>query len=461
MTGYTISRWLFLRGLGVVYLIAFLSLWRQVTALLGEKGLLPVADLDLRGAVPTVFRFGKSDRALHGACLAGTAASLLVVLDVAVAPALAVAWFVYLSFLLVGREFLSFQWDVLLVEAGFLAIVFAAIPAVSPTLLVLYWWLVFRLMFESGAVKLSCGEPTWRRLTALEYHYFTQPLPTPIAWYAHQLPRWFHKLSVALTLGIELGLPFLIFVSPLGRHVAFAGFTGLMVLIALTGNYNFFNLLTVVLSVPLVEDAVWARWIPASIAGAAVAPRLAWELVPAILAVLTLVISAPQLVRAVSPRFAGPRWIRRLERFLQPYFFVNAYGLFRVMTTERPEIIIEGSRDNATWKAYEFRYKPGDPRRPPPFCEPHQPRLDWQMWFAALGDLYSNGWLQSLLVALVEGNADVLRLLKTNPFPDEPPRYVRARRYRYEFTSPREKRETGAWWKRTLTGEYSPTFALR
>jgi len=336
---------------------------------------------------------------------------------------------------------------------------------VSALALFLLWWLLFRLTFQSGIVKLTSGDPTWRNLTALDYHFWTQPLPTWTAWYVNLLPSGAKKLMVVGTYLLEIGVPFLIFGPRPARLAACAGMILMQLLIFGTGNYNFFNLLTMALALLLVDDAVWASVLPARLsqalqpaapAAGALFPRLATTL----LAVLLLAASSVKLWLSFFPYESLPRLIARPLVWVEPFRSVNSYGLFRVMTTERPEIVVEGSDDGQTWLAYDFRYKPGDPSRRPAFVEPHQPRLDWQMWFAALSRYDYTPWFQAFLARLLEGSPRVLALMGRNPFPDHPPKYARAQLYEYRFTTWRERRETGAWWSRTLVGAYSPVVTL-
>ena len=482
-SSYELTRWVFLRGLGVIYLIAFLSLWPQLRGLIGPQGILPAQDLlaaarrQLGGErfhlVPTLFWIEGGPTALHLACALGVLCSVLLILNVAPLPSLVVLWVLYLSLAAVGREFLAYQWDVLLLEAGLLAMLFApghllprgAARPVSALALFLLWWLLFRLTFQSGIVKLTSGDPTWRNLTALDYHFWTQPLPTWTAWYVNLLPSGAKKLMVVGTYLLEIGVPFLIFGPRPARLAACAGMILMQLLIFGTGNYNFFNLLTMALALLLVDDAVWASVLPARLshslqaaapAAGALFPRLATTL----LAVLLLAASSVKLWLSFFPYESLPRLIARPLVWVEPFRSVNSYGLFRVMTTERPEIVVEGSDDGQTWLAYDFRYKPGDPSRRPAFVEPHQPRLDWQMWFAALSRYDYTPWFQAFLARLLEGSPRVLALMGRNPFPDHPPKYARAQLYEYRFTTWRERRETGAWWSRTLVGAYSPVVTL-
>ena len=485
-TSYALSRWIYLRALGLIYLIAFVSLWVQLQGLIGPEGILPAQGLleavrAQTGAeryymFPTVFWLGAGARALDLGAAAGMLAALLLVLDVWPRLSGFLTWLLYLSFVDVGQDFLAFQWDVLLLEAGLIAVLLAPRgirprsseqARVPPLGVVLVWFLVFRVTFESGIVKLTSGDPTWRNLTALDYHYWTQPLPTWTAWYANLQPEGMKRLSVLLMFLLEIAVPPLLFLGRRARHVALAGIAGLQVLIFATGNYTFFNLLTIALALMLVDDAGWRRVLPARVADI-VSSR--FEATPALggagpvataagLALLGLGVLT--LVTAVVPGVRLPSPLTAPLRLVEPFRSTNGYGLFRVMTTRREEIVLEGSDDGTTWRPYELKYKPGDVTRRPAFVEPHQPRLDWQMWFAALGSFETTPWFRNLLIRLLQGSPPVLRLFARNPFPDHPPRFVRALLYDYRFTTPEERRRTGAWWSRRLDGPYSPVASLR
>ena len=516
-----VSRWLFLRLLGVVYLIAFISLWTQIHGLIGHNGILPVADYlkavgDQLGPerywwLPTFCWLNPSDGFLHFQCAAGVALSLLLIAGVAPVLDLVLLWAIYLSLSTVCRDFLGFQWDILLLETGFLAIFLAPrqwLPKFSretppsATVLWLCRWLLFRLMFMSGAVKLLSGDATWQNLTALTLHYETQPLPTWIGWYAHQLPAWFQMASCGIMFVIELAAPVLIFFGKRPRRIACAAFALLMLLISLTGNYCFFNLLTMTLCVLLLDDAFLLRWAPAS-AAAFVRGRLShptesslqpsetpstalrarspppgekdrmrgygsWDALRAVgvglLAAMIVLVSGLETAARLFRVENLPRPGLQLLRRISPLRSVSSYGLFAVMTATRPEIIVEGSNDGVHWLAYEFKWKPGDLKRRPSFVAPHQPRLDWQMWFEALRALDRrppSRWFANFLTRLLQGPPEVLALLEKNPFPDEPPRYVRAALYEYHFTDPAARRATGDWWRREPEGLYCPQISLR
>jgi len=331
---------------------------------------------------------------------AGAVLSALVLVGIAPVPILAVLWALYLSLAVVGQVFLGYQWDALLLETGLLAVFLA--PGgrwprpgrESPPPPVAVWlvrWLLFRLMFGSGVVKLASGDPTWRSLTALQYHYWTQPLPTSVGWYAAHLPDWIDTASVGIMFAVELAAPFLLFAPRRFRRMAFGPLLGLQILIALTGNYAFFNLLAAALCLFALDDGdLPARW-RARFPPAAEGVRPFWPkavLYP--VAVIIVVVSAGEMMSTLG--VVPPAPVRALHRIVGPLWSINTYGLFAVMTTSRPEIIVEGSDDGLTWKTYEFKWKPGDLARRPGFAAPHQPRLDWQMWFAALGTYNEQTW---------------------------------------------------------------------
>jgi len=482
---YVLSRWLFLRLLGVVYLVAFVSLALQITGLVGEHGILPAGGFLERahaaygsGAYrlfPTLCWLGASDTMLHALAWGGAVLSLLLVAGVAQAPVLLVLWICYLSLTVAGQTFLWFQWDGLLLETGLLAVLYAPTQlwpslarerAPSAVARWLVWALVFRLMFLSGLTKLASGDPGWLHFTALDYHFWTQPLPTWPAWYAHWLPEWIHRGMTLAIIAIELLVPWLIAVPERWRGLAARRTAcGLLVLgqlaIALTGNYGFFNLLAIVLCLSLLDDAVLGRVLPLRLAAGAPEPR--WKQyairgLGSLLALLAALAFAREIVQTV-PGTRGALANPLLDA-VAPLRSVNGYGLFRVMTTERFEIVIEGGADTVQWREYRFRWKPGDPARPPPFVAPHMPRLDWQMWFAALNPEGARDWLVPLLRRLLQRTPEVLTLLGENPFPGAPPRYVRLVYYRYRFSTPTERATSGAWWQRERVGYLTEPLSL-
>jgi predicted DCC family thiol-disulfide oxidoreductase YuxK len=477
---FALTQWLFLRLLGAIYMVAFASLAVQVTGLLGEHGISPAHDFFGRvgtdlgwtrfWAAPSVFWWNSTDKILAGAAWMGVGLGAILFIGRLERLALVLMYVLYLSFSLAGQEFLSFQWDALLLEAGFLAIFFGHSSVTLRTIAWLYRWLAFRLYFLSGFVKLASGDPTWRGLSALDFHYWTQPLPTIVAWYADKLPRRFQHASTFAVLAVELGAPFLIFMP---RRIRFFGaglLLGLQALIFVTGNYTFFNILSAAITVFVFDDQalrgmVWTPtkrvrdWLMAEPDRTGRAGRLA----AAALTLLILPLGLGRIYENVTQQLPEP--IETLARYTSPFQVVNSYGLFAVMTTERLEIVVEGSDDGDLWRAYDFPYKPGDVNRAPRWAAPYQPRLDWQMWFAALGDYRTNPWFVAFVERLLEGSPEVAALLDKNPFPDHPPRYVRAVTYDYRFSTWDEHRHTGAnssvWWHRDPHGEYLPPVGLR
>jgi lipase maturation factor 1 len=512
-TYFWAQRW-FLRALGGIYLIAFLSLWVQVDGLVGSSGLspvnqfLPAVRTQLGPAaytvLPTLCWFGSSDAFLHFLCGSGVLCSLLLIFGIAPAVSLVALFLSYLSLTIAGQDFYSFQWDVLLLETGFLSIFFApwrlwprnlrlwtrspptaTASPISKAGLFLLKFLLFKLMLMSGVVKLTSGDDSWgwmnhslhwSALTALDYHYWSQPLPTVFAWWADKTPEWFKHFSVAFCLVVEIIVPFFIWAPRRLRLIAAGLLIFLQLGIAITGNYCFFNLLTIALCLLLIDDSVAAsltrRVLQYPIAGTAT-QRLGYNGAPrpallqrlcayagTIVIIATLPINAWLIYSAFKPLSRPPSVLANLYGKLEAFRLVNGYGLFRVMTKDRCEIILEGSSDGIEWLPYEFKWKPGDVKRAPGWCAPHQPRLDWQMWFAAFGTPRQNPWFIGLVLRLLQGSRDVNGLLANNPFPDKPPRYIRAMFYRYRFTTEEERRQTGAWWKRDELREYLPSVSL-
>jgi lipase maturation factor 1 len=457
---YSQAAWLFVRGFGAVCVIAFLSLLVQVRGLFGERGILPIREHSDRlrrmgtrwWRAPSLFRARADDTTIVAVGVVGLVAAVLVTVDIATIPALVVVWLSYLSFTTSGRDFLAFQWDVMLIEVAVIALLLAVPGGPHPLALLLAWVFAFRFMFMSGIAKLLSGDRTWRDLTAVAYHYETQPLPTRLAWHAHQLPHGAHRATTLAVLVIEIGVPVLLFAPERIRLAAIVVLVILQVGIVATGNYGFFNLLSLVILVPLVPDRQWRR----IVGDVGTAPAEGPEVVGWLVAVAAVGLLVLNVLRLVDLGF-GAKPIKRVLRTVMPWRLANRYGLFAVMTTSRPELIVEGSSDGATWVPYRFRWKPGDPKRAPRLNAPHQPRLDWQLWFAALGDLWSSPWVASLLERLLEGSPDVTRLLADNPFPDEPPRFVRVRRDVYTYTDRRTRRETGWWWEVASGDVYAPT----
>ncbi|HET8934063.1 MAG TPA: lipase maturation factor family protein [Polyangiales bacterium] len=454
---------LFVRGLGVIYLVAFASLSVQVIGLIGARGIAPAAELLAEASgeglleLPTwLWWTGTSDRALRGLCFAGMGCSLAVAAHRLPRIALFGAWSLYLSLCAVGDVFFSFQWDVLLLECGLVGL-FVATPG-SRLGLWLARALCFKLMLLSGIVKLRSGDPTWRDLSALSYHFWTQPLPAWPALWADALPQSCKAALTWLTLAIELIAPLGIFGPRRVRLVAAALLALLQLVIAATGSYGFFNLLSLLLCMALLDDAALPARIRTWLARRRAAPSqqryarvrtFAQELLAVLLLAASLVVATQRILPLPAAVRAAVAWARPLRS-------INSYGLFAVMTTQRHEIALEGSVDGIQWRRYHFRWKPDELERRPRFSAPHMPRLDWQMWFAALGRCEQQGWFLAFLSRVLEGSPDVLELLRENPFPDHPPRYVRTPLANYRFSE-----EKGVWWQSTPLPDFCPTATLR
>ncbi len=468
---YNARRW-FLRWLGLVYLIAFISVWVQVDGLMGEHGLTPAGEVmsALGGSgwqQPTLCWLGSGSAMLHGLCAGGTAAAALLTFGFIPVPALLICFACYLSLIVPGEIFFSYQWDILLLETGFVALFVAPLQwrmrrghdaPVSRIGLFLVKFLLFKLMFMSGVVKLTSGDDSWWKLSALDYHYWTQPLPTVFAWFADKSPDWVKKASVGATLFVEIVVPFFIWAPRRLRHVAALLLIALQVAIAITGNYCFFNLITAVLCLLLLDDSFWKPKAERE----ASASQSRWRAAgPALALVITFPLNLWLTISALQERPLFPRPLFALYAHLETFRIVNSYGLFRVMTKERPEIVFEGSADGMNWQPYEFRWKPGDLDRPPQWNAPHQPRLDWSMWFAALGSRRDLAVAERLVAALLRNDSAVLRLMGRNPFGITPPQSIRATLYNYRFTNADEHRRTGAWWARDAGSELLPAMTLQ
>eukprot|EP00741_Cyanophora_paradoxa_P017792 tig00021017_g17184.t1 len=483
--------WLFLRALAAVYLVAFVSLGLQWEGLIGERGLLPARLFMERiraghptgyaRVLPSVFWFtGVSDNALELACAAGVALAALAATGYfAVWPVFAALWALYLSFLHAGQDFLGFQWDILLCETGFLALLIAPLwkplnPArdraagraePSRIAVFLFRWLLFRLMMASGIVKLN---ETWTNLTAMNYHYWTQPIPNPVAYYVHHLPEWWHRVEVWITFAVELALPIAVFAGRKTRVACGLLQIAFQVSIAATGNFTFFNHLTAALCLFCLDDAALAPLFPRACAPVLPprppskprrrAARLLRLAVVGPAAALVLAASLVPFAATFFPTQALPPACAWAYHKTESFRLVGRYGLFARMTTDRREVVLEGSADGVAWRPYEFRFKPGNLTRRPPFVAPLQPRLDWQMWFAALSEYPQNPWLISLVRRIFEGSPPVLALLESDPFAGAPPAFLRARAYRYTYAAPgSEAARAGAWWARTDLPDYMPT----
>ncbi len=468
---YQLITWLFLRLLGLTYLVAFISFVVQASALIGADGVLPVEyylnaikeqlGTDAFTRLPTLFWFSHVDGFIKFVCIAGIVLSLSLITGFLLRTSLVMLYVLYLSLVHGGQVFMSFQWDFLLLECGFLAIF---LPWGSTIIVWLYRWLIFRFMFLGGVVKIVSGDKSWDSLTALSYHFETQPLATPLSWYVHHFPESVLMAGTGMTLIVELLIPFLIFTPRRFRHIAAWCFLIIEMCILLTGNYNFFNLLTIFMCLFLFDDVAVKRLIPG---------RMLLVMSNTNYPGAGIFASSCALLMALTSIYMGATQITRIMgadrglqysavyRFLNPFGIVNSYGPFAVMTRVRNEIVIEGSADKSTWQEYQFKYKPGNLEKCPGWVAPHQPRIDWQMWFAALNKPEHERWLFNLLIRLLQNSKPVTAIFNHNPFPDDPPASVRARFYKYTFTSVEERKETGQCWNRSLVGEYYPPISIK
>jgi hypothetical protein len=457
------------RGIGAIYLVAFVVAARRFVPLLGERGLLPVPETNRRRgfrAAPSIFSVHYSDRFFMAIASLGMLLAAAVVAGLPERDSLwmsmlvwSVLWVLYLSIVNVGQTFYSFGWESLLLEAGFLAIFLGSSHTAPPVLVLwLFRWLVFRVEFGAGMIKLR-GDPCWRDLTCLYYHHETQPLPNPLSWYFHHLPKGVHKVEVAANHFAQLVVPFLLFAPQPIASIAGAVIVVTQLWLVLSGNFSWLNVLTVAIAVSALDDAALRHVIPvARPATLATGSRWFHSIVVAV-AVLFAVLSYWPTRNLFSRR-------QRMNYTFNRLHLANTYGAFGHITRERREVIIEGTDDiddepTTVWKEYEFKAKPGDPRRRPPQVAPYHLRLDWLMWFAALSPAYARTWFVALVAKLLDNDQATLKLLRANPFPDQPPARIRARLYRYRFTSRDERRESGAWWIRHLVGEYLPPVARR
>ncbi len=469
------------KGTALVYFMAFLSLLFQVQGLYGSEGILPVnsfmsqiEQLDFSlWQLPTIFWLSQENWFLDIICVIALVSATAAIIGFQPLLALAICWFCYLSFCLVGQDFIPFQWDTLLCEIGFLVIFLCPSPRLGvgfsqeKASFIIIWLLrilLFKLMFSSGVVKLASDDPAWSAFTALEFHYESQPLPNPGAWLLHQLPSWFHFLSVSFTFMVELVLPFAIFLGRRPRYFAFAWFFLLQVFILVSGNYGFFNLLTIVLLFCLVDDGVFQKFFPKITNRAMVISRLGslgllW--IRRLLLVIVPLLYGTHFI--IIPLFkpAQDSILGRLHSIPKKMMIFNNYGLFAVMTTGRPEMIIEGSADGKIWKPYNFRYKIQNIDSLPPVILGHMPRLDWQMWFLQFRPCKNNRWIKALSYRLLLGSQPVIDLLKENPFIEKPPVYIRVNQYDYRFRNISYLLSEGQFWTKRLVKPYCPVMVLK
>lgn len=462
---YTIvAHWL-PRLLGLIYFFSFGALIFQIKGLIGSNGILPITDYFNRAEafypkrcyyyLPSVFWIDRSDRALLAVTVAGTLISCLLMAGIYPPVMIVLLYILYLSIVSAGQDFLAFGWEGLLLETT--AHVF--LISLTPVPVLLVWisinFLLFRFHLMAGLVKLQSRDRSWHDLTAIAFHYQTQPIPNFTAWLAHKLPMWIQKSSVLVTFFIEIIAPFGIFAGEEVRLLVFAAFFSLQFFIWFTGNFSFLNHLTVVLCTILIANSYLSEWL--------VTPTIT-EITPIPMQIAIAFGGAfllfIQLVRLYHQFIPNQLFTSILSHFA-PFYLANRYGIFAVMTTIRYEIVIEGSTDGITWKEYTFKHKPSELNRRPSRISPFQPRLDWQIWFTPFVGYTTGGWFHSFLIHLLKGTPEVLALIRHNPFQDEPPHYIVAKVYVYEFTTFEERKKTGNWWKRRFFNNYTPTLSQK
>lgn len=463
---YWLARILLERGIALICLIAFANALNQFKPLLGERGLLPVPlfvkQVPFRES-PSLFYLFPRDAAFTTAAWLGILISALILTGVATRytwsniAAWAALYLLYLSFVNVGQTFYAFGWESILLEACFFAIFLGGdrvLPQAIP--LWLFRWLLFRIMFGAGLIKLR-GDTCWRDLTCLDYHYETQPMPNPLSWYLHSAPYWVNHGGVLFNHFAELVVPFFYFLPQ-----PFSGIAGLLTIlfqlsIIVSGNLSWLNWLTLVLAFSLLDARFFsALGLSSPHSFLSVPPAMQWT--HYILGVAVVLMSIPVVANMLSAR-------QIMNTSFNSLHLVGTYGAFGSITRTRYEVVVEGTADTvitsrAQWREYEFKGKPGDPSHTPPQIAPYHLRLDWLMWFAAMSDYQSYPWFVNFVAKLLEGDRAVTGLLRTDPFHEKPPRFVRALLYEYHFTSQAEHQASGLWWKRSLTGSYFPAVSL-
>lgn len=462
---YVIGTRLFIQLLGGIYFFAFGAFLFQIRGLIGKEGILPIQNyLELVKRhfgpkrfyfTPSVFWINASDTALMIVVAAGTLLSLLLFFNVWPSLILVLLMILYLSIIQTGQDFLSFGWELFLMEVSLNAFLLSLTTVPNVFVWISLNLVLFRFHFQGGAVKLQSRDPNWRNLTGVWYHYQSQPIPNTLAWFAHKLPLGFHRFSTALMLFIELVIPFGIFFGQGMRLGVFFCFTGLQLAIWLTGNFSYLNYLTVVLSVILVSDAYLAPIFGP--APEALQPPLGLDISLSLIGGVLILL---QLISLWNHFFPSKALFRKVLEAIQPFHCINRYGIFAVMTTKRYEIVVEGSEDGEEWKEYYFYHKPTELDRRPRRISPYQPRLDWQAWFLPFRQAEDSTWFHNFLVRLLQGSPHVLSLLRQNPFPEKPPKFIRAMVYDYEFTDWATRKATGQWWTRKLVGFYSLPMSL-
>ncbi len=475
---YQLASWLFLKCLAIIYLIAFASLSVQIVGLVGENGILPFREalqeifnnygMEAYWRLPNVFWINDSDLGLQIISWLGCAFAVLLLLGVIPQLSLIVLFIFYLSLYHAGQTFLSFQWDTLLLESGFLAIFLHNHP--SKLIIFLYHWLLFRLRFLSGLSKFLSGDPTWSDFTALNFYFETQPLPHIGAWYAHQLPEWILQTGTVLVLGMELIIPLFIFLPRKFRIFAAISTIILQLIIIATSNHNFINLLTIILCLFLLDDQFVSRFLPKRLQDWIFQHREAKNrpsifrpvktMTGGLTVVLLLIISLTQIYWYVFNQTLYPPY-RDIARLGHRYGIGNVFHVFPTMQTQRYEFLIEGSYDGVNWYSYDFQYKPGPLARAPLFNVPHQPRLDWMIWFVPPKFAAMNRWFDKFMHRLWTNEKSVTALLRFNPFANQgAPKYMRILVYQYYFTNYEQRKKTGNWWRAEFLGIY-PNFPPR
>ncbi len=469
------GRRLFCPALGAIHVVAALSLVFQVCGLLGKNGIQPAsnflsaarAELGLAAffKIPTLCWLSDSDGMLLTLCALQAGAGALMLAGKLPGAAALTAWAAFLSLCSVGSPFLDFQWDGLLLETSLLAAFFLPWNATprwneeSDIQRIARWllgWLLFRLLLLSGVVKLASGDPEWRNLTALCHHFETQPLPLWTAFYLHKLHPLLLKAGVVAMFAMELIVPFGFF-SRQWRTWAVLATAVLQAALILSGNFAYFNWLTLALCAPLLPDTSWRRIPPSFLphpSRKTPSPPIRLAGFSA-LALLALLVTGLQTLSAFLPGSHPQALARSASGLLAPLRSFNSYGLFARMTTRRPEIVLEGSSDGVVWRGYKFKWKVEDPWKRPELIAPFHPRLDWQMWFASLGSIRDSPWLVHFIQRLLQGSPDVLSLLAENPFPEKPPVWIRARLFEYQFAT-----SGSAWWVREERGLFCPPVRL-
>ena len=465
---HLLTSWLFLKLLALVYFAAFFSIAWQIAGLAGPDGILPFQNMlenvyRQRGisafwTLPTIFWISSSASALQGAALAGCLFSIMLLFNTLPRLSLVLLFVLYLSLYHAGQLFMNFQWDYLLLETGFLAIFLVNGP--NRLLLIMLHWLLFRLRFLSGISKVLSEDPSWSNLTTLNYYFETQPLPHVGAWYAHQMPEWILKSATGLVLFSELIVPFFIFLSRPFRLTAAAITLVIQLSIIATSNHNFINLLTILLCLLLLDDRIVSRIIPQKAEPGilkqvqlGVKDTTTGRLTQLAMAGFIMVASLTAVTAMVTP-YQPPASFRQVYSTAHNYGLGNLFHVFPLMQTERHELEIQGSNDGRQWKTYRFKYKPGPIDTKPAFIVPHQPRLDWMMWFVPTQHPMLSRWFDLFMRRLWQNEPSVTELLAHNPFPSTPPKYLRVLVYQYHFTSKEEKEQSGNWWKRVYLGEY-------